>query len=481
MNSKPNKKIAFFKREPSRSVPARTFGPLQITRNCRNCGNCISFNENYRSTDLTNPFKSFDNLIVRKSIWLSNYQSIQYHVGQFDVLKQIINSNASQPFVFVVAATRSSDLKYLQWVLDYMKLPKLKHIVPNMPSATSMDNTALLIEHKSCSVNKYFGTVDGRKNFISLTQLRQHISNWIKRDVLKPFIVPVIITKDHDFITTLSLGSVSIQVLEPFFVANYDINLYQESSATHMTLHIYHDLNKFSIILPANIVAFLILYLNRSDGVSYDDLIDYMNWFIKCSLDFELHLGFTGKINHAVDFGLLLLKDYLFERNNKTFHIKEEEKLMDYGNVLVPTIAYYGIISQSIMIEHNKSNQDKLLTCFTPNLFVRVSKDNVFEIAESLSNILEKNITCKRPCETANRKLEDIFATMCSFKHYFKLEEPLHKPEVRIWDFEFDDGQYDRRNNLYCQSWINVTQRPYRLDRLNLFMNAISSYIINYE
>lgn len=485
-------KVAFYKARPSCSIKHRP-GPVQCVRNCTNC---ILNREENEDLDVENILllTSYDNLVQRKRLWFSKYHSIQYHVGQIAILKDSLNkkSDKQRLTLYVVAATRFADLDYLNMVLDYEQLPAL-NLFQEAPSNSweslrLKKNLAIMFEIKSCPVDEKFSIEDKQiLHVMGVRDFLQPIVQSFAEDSIDSDVslVPVVITKDHDKRFSLRDGSVCVQILEPYSLQDYLANIRTKYATGHLVQHLYYDLSRNAARMPAHIVAFLVLYLNRDEGVTIDDLIDLLDWFKRSSMDLGLQFAFTGETRDVIEYALLTLKDLIhYNQDNGVYIPINLAGLVEYANLVVPNIAYQGIIARAILTLHNKDEKNKLLTNLCPtNEPIRVEKEELEMLSCDMAERIDHLLPCRKPCVTVEMLIEETIHQMGTFYHYFKVEEPkVKQPRGPSWLHEFDtpyDENYyaSRQDDPAFKSWVVLTQRPYRLDRLNLFLNAINSIL----
>lgn len=495
------RRIAAYKIEPTRSLPMRP-GPLQCIRNCSNCvPNVINGEMIYPQVDSLN-IKTFDNLLIRTGKHSSSYHSIQYHSGQLDVLKQARKVNPCKLFIYIVALNKDTDVDYFKFVLEHGKsdikfdlpLPEFffyedrdtirEYLWPNFYLNPDKNNITILVQRTTCVVR----TSQRIKSYFDIEEIRDFLNTLmgIISDEGKEFdslIVPVSVTKDHDIVTKFGYGcgSVAVQIMEPFLLSPC-LKFYTESlDMTNMTVHLYYDLFHNAIILAPNMVAFLILFLHRPEvGIQLHDLEVFMKWFIDSAIDIDLHYGFSGHIDDSIDYSLVLLQPYIKQNINGSVLVKNEDGLMDYANIVIPIVAYYGIIARSIIIEHNIAKPDEILTNFDENVGIEVNKDKVLKTAVHLGILLESTLPCKKPCITIEARVNEVFEQMSRVRRFFQIKQ-ANNPYKVGWtgDIEVDENYSQSfRENYHFEPSLVVTKNVHRLDRLNLFMNAINSYII---
>lgn len=428
---------------------------------------------------------SYDDLIRRQSVWFSSHQSIQYHVGQFKVLQTDLQ-DISKETIFVVALTNPSDVKFLDLALKHSISNKinLDVIAPGAPldTLTYEDNhyktIPLLYQSHPSDFSKNSSLFGPRK----LDNFLEPIIESLKGDrELDIQIALAVITKDHDRRILPGLGSVCIQMLEPFSLQDYLRNALTDHPSSHLVCHIYHDVALSAAILPTQLVAFLILYLEREDGVTLEELIKYTKWFRNISIDINMHMAFIGEGRQIVEFGLLML-DNLINKSKGYYKPKDFASLSDYASPITALIAYQGIISRAILVEHNKSKLT-IDTVFLPGDSVRVARDDVISTSGKIAGRLELFIVTRKPCIDVETMIKQEMSKMQLSGRYFAIQEPkINATKTQaFWAGEEDsDEEYFEmnKNKDAFKTWIQLTSNPERLDRLNMFINAVG-YILN--
>lgn len=461
------KNLAFFKNGPSKSVPHR-IGPIQCVRTCTSCIVKPIQDDDLELEDIISVM-SYDNLVHRESLWFSKYQTIQYHLGQVDLARRTLDALKPSLVVYVVAATEHSDLKYFENLASKKGLPngRQSHLI-------------FPIRMIGCPANA------DSSQFLDIRQLRDEFEPLVlgsKQSASRQIaIVPVVITKDRAESFTLDIGSLCIQILEPFSLNDYISNLEAKYTTGHLVLHLYHDLATCGARLPSQLVAFLLMYLDRPSGVTREDLVENMNWLRKSAMDLKLHIAFTGDSSDAVDFALMVLHDFIqITASDKTIIVVDLKALVQYANPIVTNIAYYGIISRAILMLHNRDDKNVMRNNLGPGQVIKVMKDDLIELSQDLAESIDTELPSRPPCKDVQTCITDAFSNMQTCGHYFRIQEArIRQNAGRVWSGDYDsDEEYflSRRNDPSFKPWVIMTQRPYRLDRLNLFMNAIEPYL----
>lgn len=471
--------LAHFKVQSTSRKPIR-HGPTQCIRTCSRCiyNPNIQSNENFEE-DVA--LKCYDNLVLRKSIWFSQYQSIQYHLGQIDILKRTLDS--SVPYtVYIVTVTNTRDLRFLEMVLDHANIAP-PTIIRNQVEKydmieliTSNKSIAIPIYSRSCVSDRVFSDftglhIDGKdEDCFGAKDLVDFFDSGINKIDGKTNlnIVNIIITKDHDRLTLVGLGSLCVQIIEPYTMYHYIDGLYEKDKSTHLVQHIYYDAAKGAAIFPSHIAAFLILFLEREAGVSETDLIEYFGWFRKISIDIDLHLGFTGEDQDAVKAGLAILTDFIHYGSNQVYRAKNIGKLMIYANKITPFIAYYGIVATAILVESNKDVEIPS-ALLIPGAPIKALRDKVLKTGVEIAQAVEQRVVCRKPCENIEDLVLDTLGQLQLCGKYLKIEEPVRNFDDD-WDVKFDEVVY--------KTWIIVSNKDYKRDHLNLLINVVSSYLV---
>lgn len=485
------KPVAFYKIRPTHTLPCRP-GPVQCVRNC---ANCILKQDGKLDVDEENiiAIKSYDNLVARKSIWFSSYQTILYHPGQIDVLRNSLEWIAGSHSIYIVGCTRLEDIQYFQMVLQHEKMSTNMKIIER----SSADSTCLYLSKnksiivpinlRSCPI----GDQQSAHRLLASEHLLYIMESVINEQMKKKSdgvgVVPIVISKDHDWSSRVrslvGYGSLCVQILEPYSLRDYIDHLHFKKPADHFIQHIYHDLARHAPRLPSHFVAYILLYLNRDDqSVSREDLIDYMNWIRNTSLEYDLQITFSGLSEHAVDHAIEILKEYIHVNSKLGIYRPSNlGALTEYANTLAPNFACYGIICRAILTIYNSDPKNAFRICFDPDTQFRVLKDDVIELSVKMAEKLDKLVPCRRPCTTITINIIDTLTKMQTFGHYFRIEEPKFRRNTgKLWagDYDSDDEYYwSKKDDPAFKSWLLLTQRPYRLDRLNLFMNSIDIYL----
>lgn len=472
-------RVAFYKYMPTCNIPHRK-GPLQVIRSCQSCIRDTRVPLGDGLDDVL-PFMCYDDLVMRNSIWFSSYQSIQYHTGQFEVLRASLLS-VQMNTLFVVAQTNLTDIKFLESALKHSISSNIQ--LHTIVSEAKFDTSNLDHDHyqafpllyQSCpseisTKNASFGP---SKLDRFLDQMFEKVTDVEGRNFR---IVVVVITKEHDKRMLPGLGSVCIQMLEPFSLQDYARNTNTAYLSKHLVKHIYFNVAQSAAILPSQIISFLLLFLEREEGVSLDDLIKYTDWFRKLSLDIDMHLGFTGHTTDIVKFGLFMLKSLIYKSGNY-YNPKDFKRLATFANPVTALIAYQGIIARAILVEHNKIDLTCSETVFRPDISVRVVRDDVISTGKLLAENLELILPCRKPCVDDETMLNQELSKMQLSGRYLLIQEPKInvKASRTFWAGEEDsDEEYFEMNKDKdaFKTWIQLTTDPQKLDRLNLFINAI--------
>lgn len=480
------KELATFKYAPSKTIPTRQ-GPVQCIRNCTNC----ILNQNYdEDAEVENviAIRSYDDLVQRQSIWISQYQTVQYHLGQVDVLKQTLKTIGPTLTIYVVATNRLKDIEILKKVLSREKLPSARLQVGSTldPVRLRSDSTPshIIVPIKLISCVTSVELEDGLLEVKDLRDLLASIVGELQApgSELKIAIVPVAISKDHDKSTLFGVGSICVQIMQPYPIQEYLQNARTHNKTNHLVQHLYHDLSLYSPRLPSQMVALLLVYLERPCGVSREDLVDYMEWFKKSSMEFDLHLAFTGETDQAIDFALLILEDYVqYDPDELVYRAKNIDALTYYASAMIPNLAYYGLISRAMLILYNRDDSNAPLVRFSPGVPVKVMRDDLLELGQDIAARLDNLLPCRRPCVDIRTSLVASFNSMMTFGKYFRIQEAHARQSKGLgWlgDYDSDEEYFlSKRDDPAFKAWVILTQRPYRLDRLNLFVNVVEAYL----
>lgn len=439
--------------------------------------------------------KSFDNLVARKGMKFSQYQSIQYHTGQTEVLKCSLIKKI--PTVYFVGLTDHKDLDFLNKVLTHVSLQPVgalstsvsgDDLVETIKSAKDSAHLSLAvpIQVRSCVTKNHLLSKTGAPCFKTLAARNLLIPSitTAKREICYDFnVVTASITKEHDDPQFYGLGSLCIQISEAFSLQSYISRLHIEDRSSHLVKHLCFDISRISAAFAPNLVAFIILYIEKDQGPTLEDLMTNIDWFRKTSIDTDLQIGFSGDTQCVVEFALLILRDFIkFDSKSSTFSVKVPEKLLDYACLVIPRIAFYGVIARAVLVEFRKSPGNQIVSALSSQYRIRVMKDNVMNISHGYADSIERLFPCRRPCTTIEQALSDALEQMNQFGKYLKVEEPqaCRQPSKMRWAGDSDDDEeyfWRNRNNPALKTWLLLTQRQYRLDRLNMFINAIDEFI----
>lgn len=479
------KELAVFKFAPSRTSLVRS-GPVQCIRNCPNCILNQIFDDDADAENVI-AIKSYDDLVSRKSLWSPKYQTIQYHLGQIDVLKHSLRTIEPKLVIYVIAATRLKDIVYFKQVISHEKLPKA-----SIHSGPDLDLNKFLLEPRTSQIIvpiriiSCYTNIESEPGLLGVDGLRNLLAPLTgvtdsARIGLQTVIVPVMISKDHDRAGLIGLGSVCIQIMQPYPLDEYLRNARAEDKTVHLVQHLYHDLSVYGSSLPCQVVALLLVYLDRPLGVSRDDLVDYMLWLKRSSMELSIHMSFTGQVEQIIDFALMVLKDFVhYDPIELVYRPKDTDALSQYASALIPNLAYYGIISKSILLLHNENETTSQQVRFTPECPIKVMKDDLIELAEDMAKEIDSLVPCRRPCIDFGTSVQNSFNSMVTFGKFFRVQEPRAKQARSGWlgDYDSDEEYFlSKRNDPAFKPWVILTQRPYRLDRLNLFMNVVEAYL----
>jgi hypothetical protein len=474
------KELANFKYAPTKSLPSRP-GPVQCVRNCTRCILNSSYDEDADVENLI-AIKSYDDLVQRKSLWISKYQTIQYHLGQVDVLKQSLRIIKPDLVIYAVAATRFNDLDYFRTVLNHEKMPRARVWSGNFELDSKINHIIVPIRLISC-----FTKVIAGDGLIEANEFRAFLDPLVNkidssRSSVTKAIVPVTISKDHDLARLFGMGSICVQIMQPYPMNDYLNNAGTLDKTSHLVQHIYHDLSRYSARLPTHVVALLLVYLDRPHGVSREDLIDYMDWFRRSSMEFDLHMAFTGESIKAIEFALLVLEDYVqYDATEFVYRPRNIEALTYYASGMISNFAYFGLISKTILVLHNRNEDNTPLARFSAEKQIKVMKDDLLELAQDMAEKLDSLLPCRRPCVDISTALVASFNSMMTFGKYFSIREAYARPNKGLgWlgDYDSDEEYFlSKRDDPAFKPWVLLTRRPYRLDRLNLLMNTIEAYL----
>lgn len=479
-------KVAIFKERSTCPIPYRP-GPVQCVKCCTNCFVESSSNSNCDIDRIRN-LECFDNLLLRDSSWPQPHYSIQYHTGQVAVLKgatRDLRRKGRHLTVYVVASIDDTDYEYLNRVLKFVGLPEAHQVHEGENFINSMlykETVAISLLRQKSAVSP-----NGPGNF--LNQMFKELIGLTIEHARKSqlLIVPISINKDNHSRSLFGLGSVCIQILEPFNPASF-VPISNEPEK--LTIHLWVDITMNTVILPTNIVAFILLYLDRENWVLFEELVSFMDWLRKISIDTGMQIGFTGKSSHCVELGIIILKDYIqtFPSYNGIFHklrAKDINRLEWYAYPVSCILAYYGLICKAILSAHNQDRAHE-------NIFdhrvdrvepVRVMKDDVMTFCSNYATVVESEFPCRTPCNSIEDTISKTMSYMEKFGKFFVIEEPkILTRRERSWAFDSDsDDDYfkSNKNNPAMRTWVRLTTTKRRLDRMSLLTNAINAHVFS--
>lgn len=485
--------VADFKVRPTSALPIRP-GPLQCIRNCPTCtcrqpqegdsrdrerdhsGNQETFDESMAH------IKSYENLLIKARILFCPYQSVQYHPAQFDLLKRNLKSAGASRIIYIVATNDLKDLHYFGKVVDHVRLePRPVAIANKADNLLDRTEQALVIplHYRSCVTD---AKEVASNNLFDIKDVADSLEVLIDKCQFEPDddlkIVPCVITKDHNKNLPFGIGSICIQVQEPYSVQSYLKMIDSSNPSEHIAQHILHDIATNIPLLPTHIIAFLLLNLDRDNGPDFQDLVKSYRWFDKNRMGLNLHFGFTGDAECIVRFALFVLKDFISSELD-TYRVINTEALMAYGNTLLPNIAPISLLSRAILTANNACESNEMIFKFEPDRKVRVLKDVTMDTFLGLIEEIESVIPLRRPCDKLENFVDRTLDNVKTYFRFFRLEIPMRfrrdNAQMR-WGFDIEEDDVYREaqlNNPIFKDWINVTQRSNRLDQLNLFVNAI--------
>jgi len=479
-----NKKVALFKASVTSSMPIRP-GAVQCVRNCSWCILKRDHSDQGKESEDMICIKSFDNLNLRKSLWFSKYQSFQYHAGQIDVLKMALQD--SSPHIYTIFSLNPRDIDYLNQVLLHNQIQTTSRMsgsilgrIEDCSLKVNSKPIAILIRPQSCSGGDTFHEDDSDpwSSPSGLASIFGQIIEQMLKNSTNPCVVPVTVSRDHDRLELYGLGSICVQILEPYSLRDYIKDKDETTVARHLVQHLYYDTSRNVAILPTHLIAYLLLYLERENGPEFEDLVYYIDYFRKSSIETGIQLAFTGSSIYVAKYALALLKDFILIENDKFYRPRDYDKLVEYACFVTPITAYYGLISRSLLMATNGA-LNEANTVISSRIIMKISKEEVMATAQLLAERLELSILCRRPCNTIEAAIEDTFNQMQMFGKYFRIEEPaVNKNKSSGWIAELDfDDDLARPESRGLKTWITLCDRANRLDRLNLFMNSVVAHL----
>lgn len=475
-------RLAYYKTRPPQSIPHRP-GPVQCVRNCPTCIVRHDFDEDIEAEELIS-IMSYENLLHRKARFWSSYTSIQYHPGQVRILKRYLDNHKNISTLFVVGTTVLEDLEFLIMALDHERMPGVEQLDDKLSwvGMCELKQLALVpIKMTSCYSKSKEHKAD---TLLGVMGLRDLLVPIVRRALEVPSfnlnIVPVVISKDHDKtgLGFFRLGSVCINIFEPYSLQQYLSNIRSDYHTGHLVTHLYYDMARNAPKLPTHLVAYII---HNVEGPMTKDLIaEYVEWFRSVSMELNLQIAFTGSSMSAVEFALYLLSGY-YETHGENIYYTGDPAIVEYAHSLMPNVAYYGIISRAILKVYNADANNAFRYKFNSEDRIRVMKEDLLKVSVHLAEEIDESLPCRRPCTTVETSILSVFESMEKLGKYFKVEEPaISKPKTGCpWagDYDDDDDYFEsKRDDPRFKAWVVLTRKQNRLDKLNMFMNSLTGY-----
>lgn len=441
---------------------------------------------------ITNRYQAYDNLCDRLKDGLTyRYDSAQYHQGQLDQYKASLDKEPTKPTIFIVSCHLVSDLALLNWVLHFAQIESpVLHIKgyrsrwPLVPALEKKGSVAIPVRINDCCVEDEF--YHDRKDQIcweldEVPRILRQITDYMKIDAESDFrIVSVVISKDHQRTDLSSTGAICLHMMQPFYMRQF-VKSYPEPLEVSITRHFAYDTSKNAPILGPSLVAFILLNLDRRDDlIKVTEIQEILQWFVSSSTSHSMHLSFNGDVNHVVSYSLIVLGDYIsYDKEAQTVRPTKPDMLKMQADVVVPKMVRLGILSRAILMSHNSVSEHHL-SALEPG--IRAPKERVISIARKIVELMEKKIPIRPPCESIDDVVYGTFNMMCEYFGYIAVDDPKAMRSSRpAWQGNCDsdsDYEMDLSDHPLMKSWVRMTQRVYRLERLNMCINAIEDYFI---
>lgn len=479
-------------------------GPLQCIRNCPSCTSRVQDDDSSARAPEGEPkqnkvdfdeamanLKGYANLMIDKKQFLCPFRTVQYHLGQLDLLKwRLATRKAPCPVIYVVGLTEINDLEYLKLILAKEKVEPFPSLVETRHNCCFISGDSAMIwprSLRSCPPSPDSDVGEILSDDEILDSLEIFVDTRTRHQVADPgkdiILVPVVISKDHSERYPYGVGSLCVQIHEPYSLANLLRAIGQlPKPAEHILKHLHHDMSLNYPLLPSHIVAFLLM---SCDGeICVADLIDHYEWLEKNRLALNLHFAFTGDSESVVNFGLYVLEKYIKQRDNNTFGVVNYDAMIDYMQRLFPNIAPLSIMAQSILgANYAASEEDDMWSRFEPDHKIVVRKDKTMELFNEIAEEHDESIPFRRPCvkmeDFADRTLDNITTHF----RYLKVDSAMRfkrdNSKMR-WGFDIEEDDYYREaqiDNPIFQDWINVTQSASRLKQLNICVNSMDQIL----
>lgn len=475
---------SFFKTRPTSALP-KPKGPVKSVAKCPNC-----FHEPDIEVEENHNTLGYDDLVLRKSLKFHRFSSVQFHPVQIYNLKKHMQQRETRT-IYILATNLVKYESLLASVLAYAELGHFQLYLPSYRSkphilkALEMEKPLLIpVYMLDCSPEEKWLSVKEEACY-SMNDLAKLLGPLMDKHVDKPDfdvrLVPVSISKEVGRIAFWGCGSVCVQILQPYFIGSFLKNKdFDSDLPTMLAAHQTYDLHRNVVIFGTNLLAFILCYAEDRDLFLFQELVDYMEFFISIAPDLDMHLGFTGTAEATVMHALYLLCDWIERTKEGVVKVKNFEKLQHHAFLVTPKIANYAIIARSIIMGHNQQDTNPVISALEYN--VKAPKCVVLDNAQDLSEILEQHIPLRRPCESMTDVIYNTMDKMIETAKYIKIEEPVMARNRRpcAWagdyDFEFEVDS-DEERDFAMSVFLKVCNNELIIDRLNMFINSLEPYL----
>lgn len=484
------KKVAPFKTRSAGALMQRN-GPCQCNRAC---DRCFPREIKYDSTaddEILLQMICYDDLNLANMRPFQRYRKILYHPGQMKVLRDSMNlDNGNIETIYIIFTDDQSDIDFLNQILTKFELRSL-HLVDPSSFLIDCDSkqemtkghaqpVGFLVPTTFCGSSRHiedkYVVSDKKLHVIIDALLKKSRDN---RDVAIQ-LIGVSVSKDMIATYGLSHGSVCFRIQDPYLLEAFRPARFTFDDNLQIVEHLYHDIAMNTALLPAHIVAFLIMYADQSMDITIAGLTNLTGWIQKTALNTKMQLAFTGSAKDVVEYGLYVLHDYIV-RSREFIYITNEEVLMSYANAVTPYITYRGLIARCILAEYNLDNQSRPEALFSSDMHVKVKRDNVIDNCNKQIKILKQQLPICAPCMDPAVQIQLILEDMQVSDRYFKIIEPKIKQEpLKFWagDYCFND-EYQREAQFKADHyWIMVYRDEFKRQQLNTMMAAIEPYMM---
>lgn len=486
------KLLNIIKNKNQSAIPARRV----ILHESNACPKCVSWSPEAQASQEESimEFQAYDDLCIRPQLkpGAYKYQTAQYHPGQIDSLKLSVRMRPDVPTVILVNAHLNHDLTLMDQVMQSRGLPKTYWYIrahktnKNLSHAIKQHGmVAIPVKIFDCCVEDEFWydrKDDDCWELKELPQLFKETMEALRIDKNSDLrIVQAVINKDHDVVYNWSVGTICLQMMQPFYMTQFNPqvpNNLPQPVEVALALHFAADTASNSPILAPSVMAFILCYMDKVGPINFLELEDVFQWFCKSAISNNVQLAFSGKSEFIREYCFLILEEYIkVDRSNQQVSPIKMDLLKYQAEVVVPKMARIGIIAYAILLAYNTRtaiHESKL------KANMRVSKKKVLNHARKALTLLQTRMPFKKPCEDDDEYLFSSFNTMGQFYGYFSVTDPISLRKDKsgyLGDYDSDsDYPLDLDEDPMYEPWIRLTPRQYRIDRLNLCLNAIHEY-----